>query len=157
LSERLDFDGFYRTCREEIARALVLAVGHRELGLEATDEAFTRALERWTEVGGYENPSGWVYRVGVNWARSKLRRRSFTVDTMFDGSVHVDDLPEPELLSAVERLPLKYRSVVVARFFLDWSIEQTADALSIPDGTVKTRQSRALARLRRQLGERREP
>lgn len=156
LSKQRDFDEFYRACREEIARALVLAAGHRDLGLEATDEAFARAVEHWTEVGGYENPEGWVYRVGVNWARSMLRRRSFTMDGMFAESVHLDDLPDPELLTAVERLPIKYRSVVVARFFLDWSIEQTAEALSLAEGTVKTRQSRALSRLRRQLGERHE-
>jgi RNA polymerase sigma-70 factor (ECF subfamily) len=156
LSEQRDFDDFYRACREEIARALVLSAGHRDLGLEATDEAFARALERWDEVGIYENPEGWVYRVGVNWARSKLRRRSFTTEGLFTKSVHLDDLPDPELLSAVERLPLEYRSVIVARFFLDWSIEQTAEALSIPEGTVKTRQSRALSRLRRRLGERHE-
>ncbi len=156
MSEQRDFDDFYRACREEMVRALVLTVGHRDLGLEAADEAFARALERWADVGGYENSEGWVYRVGVNWARSKLRRRTFTMDGMFADSVHLDDLPEPELLTAVEQLPIKYRSVVVARFFLDWSIEQTAEALSIPEGTVKTRQSRALSRLRRRLGERHE-
>jgi RNA polymerase sigma-70 factor (ECF subfamily) len=75
---------------------------------------------------------------------------------LFTESVHIDDLPEPELLTAVERLPIKYRSVVVARFFFDWSIEQTAEALGIPEGTVKTRQSRALTHLRRRLGERHE-
>lgn len=156
FSERHDFDDFYRACRHELARALVLTVGQRELGLEATDEAFARALEQWADVSGYDNPEGWVYRVGVNWARSKLRRRSFTMAGMFAESVHIDDLPEPELLTAVEKLPIKYRSVVVARFFLDWSIEQTAAAMSIPEGTVKTRQSRALAHLRRRLGERHE-
>jgi RNA polymerase sigma-70 factor (ECF subfamily) len=156
LSEQRDFDDFYRACREEMVRALVLTVGHRDLGREATDEAFARAFEGWADVGGYKNPEGWVYRVGVNWARSKLRRRSFTMAGMFAESVHLDDLPEPELLTAVEQLPIKYRSVIVARFFLDWSIEQTAEALSIPEGTVKTRQSRALERLRRRLGERHE-
>lgn len=83
LSEQRDFEVFYRACREEMVRALVLTVGHRDLGLEATDEAFARALERWADVGGYKNPEGWVYRVGVNWARSKLRRRSFTTGGMF--------------------------------------------------------------------------
>jgi RNA polymerase sigma-70 factor (ECF subfamily) len=156
VSEQRDFDDFYRTSREEMVRALVLTVGQRELGLEATDEAFARALEHWADVNGYDNPEGWVYRVGVNWARSRLRRRSFTMAGLFTESVHIDDLPEPELLTAVERLPIKYRSVVVARFFFDWSIEQTAEALGIPEGTVKTRQSRALTHLRRRLGERHE-
>lgn len=153
LSEQRNFDDFYRACREEMVRALVLAVGHRDLGVEAADEGFTRALEHWAEVSGFENPEGWVYRVGMNWARSHLRRRAFTVDGLFADAVHVDDLPNPELLEAVEQLPIRHRSVVVARFFLDWSIEQTSEALSIPEGTVKTRQHRALARLRRRLGE----
>lgn len=152
LSGRRDFDEFYRNCRTEMARALVLAIGDRDVGLEAADEAFTRALERWDEVAGYENRQGWVYRVGLNWARSKLRRRSFVVDALFDEPVRIDDLPEPELLAAVEGLSFKYRSVIVARFFLDWPVEQTAEALGIPKGTVTTRQARALRRLRSQLG-----
>lgn len=148
-----DFGDFYRSCREEIVRALVLVVGERDLGLEAADEAFARALERWADVSGYENPEGWVYRVGMNWARTNLRRRNFTLDRLFGESAYVDDLPEPELLKAVEQMPVKYRSVIVARFFLDWSVDQTAEALNIPEGTVKTRQSRALSRLRRRLGD----
>ncbi len=115
MSERRDFDVFYRDCHVEIARALVLAVGHRELGLDAADEAFTRAFERWDEVRDYENTEGWLYRVGLNWARSKIRRRSLTVDKLLGEAVHLDDLPEPELLAAVERLAFKYRSVMVAR------------------------------------------
>jgi RNA polymerase sigma factor (sigma-70 family) len=156
LSEQRDFDDFYRACRPEMIRALVLAVGHRDLGREAADEAFARALEGWGDVSGYKNPEGWVYRVGVNWALSELRRRSFTMDGLFAEPAHLDDLPEPELLTAIEQLPIKYRSVIIARFFLDWSIEQTAEALSIPEGTVKTRQSRAVSRLRRRLGVRHE-
>lgn len=152
MSMRRDFDSFYRRSREKLVRGLVLAVGHNDLGFEAADEGFARALEHWEDVGGYENPEGWVYRVGLNWARSKLRRRSFSLDSLFAESVHYDDLPEPELLSAVESLSFDYRSVIVARFFLDWTIEQTADALDIPEGTVKTRQARALDRLRRRLG-----
>jgi RNA polymerase sigma-70 factor (ECF subfamily) len=152
VSDQRDFGAFYRESREEMVRALVLALGLRDLGVEAADEAYARALERWDEVSGYENPEGWVYRVGLNWARSRLRRRRFSMEDLFSGGVHVDELPDPELLEAVEDLSFKYRSVVVARFFLDWSIEQTATALGIPEGTVKTRQSRALERLRRRLG-----
>jgi RNA polymerase sigma-70 factor (ECF subfamily) len=156
VTARTYFDEFYRKRRTEMVRALALALGNRDLGLEAADEAFTRALERWSDIDGYENPEGWVYRVGLNWARSKLRRRAFVVGALFEEPVHVDDLPDPDLLNAVEGLSLRYRSVVVARFFLDWSVEQTADSLGIPEGTVKTRQARALERLRRQLGDRNE-
>lgn len=149
-----NFDVFYRESRGDLIRALVLAVGDRELGREAADEGYTRALERWAEVSGYDNPAGWVYRVGLNWARSRQRRRKFEIVDLLDDPVRLEELPDPLLLEAVESLSLKYRSVVVARFFLDWSVEQTAQALGIPEGTVKTRQARALHRLRNKLGDR---
>lgn len=152
VSDGRDFGTFYQESREAMARALVLAIGDRDLGVEAADEALAKALERWDQVSDYENPEGWVYRVGLNWAKSRIRRRNFSLEGLFADSVQVDELPDPGLLEAVEGLSLKYRSVVVARFFLDWSIEETAAALGIPEGTVKTRQSRALERLRRRLG-----
>lgn len=145
------FDDFYRACRADLVRALVLALGDRDLGREAADEAFTRAMERWDDVKGYANPRGWVYRVGLNWARSRLRRSRFETAGLQTEPSYRHRLPEPELFEAVETLPLGYRVVVVARFFLDWSIEDTAAALDIPVGTVKTRQRRALKRLRKNL------
>lgn len=152
-SDPAAFEGFYRDHHVEVARALIIAIGDRELGSEAADEAFARAFERWDQVNGYENRSGWVYRVGLNWARGRIRRRSYRPSQLLDGGVHVDELPEPELIEAVANLGFSHRAVVVARFFLDWSIEQTAAALDIPEGTVKTRQARAVRRLRRELGE----
>jgi RNA polymerase sigma factor (sigma-70 family) len=151
-ADTTSFDAFYRTSRTEVTRALTLAIGARDLAAEAVDEAFARAFERWPDVREYENPAGWVFRVGLNWARSRLRRRSNRVGVLMDEGHHIDELPEPELLEAVEQLPFQYRSVVVARFFLDWSIEETARALDLPEGTVKTRQSRALKRLHKKLG-----
>lgn len=151
LSDSGGFDSFYRACRTEVARALILAVGDRDLGSEAADEALARALERWADVKDYENPEGWVFRVGLNWARSRLRRKSLPTELLDEGH-HYDELPEPELFEAVRELPFSHRSVVVARFFLDWSIEQTANALDVPEGTVKSRQVRALRRLHKKLG-----
>ncbi len=149
----VDFDEFYRARRVEMARAVALAVGGRDLGCEAADEAFARALTRWGEVSGYDNPAGWVYRVAVNWGRSRLRRSRREASELFIDPLVEQEMPEPELLEAVKALPVKYRAVVVARFFLDWSIQQTAEALAIPEGTVKTRQGRAIERLRKRLKE----
>jgi RNA polymerase sigma-70 factor (ECF subfamily) len=145
-----DFEDFYRNNRSAIVRAVVLVVGERDLGREAADEAFTRALHNWEQVSIYANPAGWVYRVALNWVRSRIRTRRREARSFVE-PWYEDRVPEPELLAAVEALPFKYRSVVVARFFLDWSIEQTAEALAIPEGTVKTLQHRAMARLRSSL------
>ena len=54
---------------------------------------------------------------------------------------------------AVRRLPEELRQVVILRFFTGCTQAETAVALGIPQGTVATRQRRALALLRMELGE----
>jgi len=126
-----------------------------DLGTEAADEAMTRTYERWTEVVAYENPAGWAYRVGLNWARGRQRR------TRWRDRRPVPDhavLPVPgdvELARALERLSTDHRAVVVCRYYLDWSIDDTAAALDVPAGTVKSRLARALDILQRHLEDRR--
>jgi RNA polymerase sigma-70 factor (ECF subfamily) len=54
---------------------------------------------------------------------------------------------------ALAGLALEHRTVVVLRYYLDWSHEQIAERLRIPVGTVKSRLSRALDQLGNKLGE----
>lgn len=51
------------------------------------------------------------------------------------------------LLVAVEDLASQDRDIITYRFFLDLSVAETAQALSIAEGTVKSRLARALSRL----------
>jgi RNA polymerase sigma-70 factor (ECF subfamily) len=57
-----------------------------------------------------------------------------------------------ELLAAVNSLRDDDREVLGARFLLDLTEAETSEALGIPRGTVKSRTSRALGRLREALG-----
>lgn len=57
-----------------------------------------------------------------------------------------------ELLAAVARLPERDRLVIGARFFLELNEAEAAAALGIRKGTVKSRLSRALERLRKEIG-----
>ena len=58
---------------------------------------------------------------------------------------------DTDLSEALAQLSEDHRAVVVLRYFLDWSVEQTADALEVSPGTVKSRLSRALDHLERRL------
>jgi RNA polymerase sigma-70 factor (ECF subfamily) len=150
------FESFYREVYEPVARALAYTLGDVELAREATDEAMVRAYARWSSVQGYDNAAGWVYRVGLNWARS-VRRRVVRALPAVLGTVRPDaatappPLADPRLRAALLALDVELRSVVVCRVLLDWSVEQTADALHVRPGTVKSRLHRALDRLGRSL------
>ncbi|MFE7121757.1 SigE family RNA polymerase sigma factor [Streptomyces sp. NPDC057654] len=60
------------------------------------------------------------------------------------------DAPELRLMmqEALMELSPRYRAVLVLRFWEDWTVEQTAQALRISPGTVKSQSSRGLTRLR---------
>ena len=143
------FEDFYRSRREQVFRGLALTLRDRDLAADATDEAMARAYQHWRSVSGYNNPEGWVYRVGLNWARSRMRRtkrevRGFRLEESPAAEIAPAD---PMLAAALEGLPVEQRAVVVLRCYFDWSTEQVAKALGVPKGTVKSRLSRALEAL----------
>jgi RNA polymerase sigma-70 factor (ECF subfamily) len=129
---------------------------------DAAQEAFVKAwiaLPRF-RPGAPFRP--WLLQIVANEARNRRRsagRREglairATVDRPSD-----DAAPSPEtaalvaerrtaLLGAVNRLRDEDREVIAARYFLELSEAETADVLRIPRGTVKSRLSRALGRLR---------
>ena len=146
------FESFYQGSRDRLYRALALTLGDADVAADAVDEAMTRALERWDEVARYENPAGWVYRVGLNQGRSAQRRRSRMPKRFFGRESYEMNVPEPDLAKAVAALSHRDRTVIVARYYLQWTPAEIAEAMRVPGATVRSRLKRALERLRRQMG-----
>lgn len=148
---RPEFAVFYREAYPSVARALGATLGDYELGAEATDEAMARCYARWQTVREYDNPPGWVYRVGLNWARSLHRKLRPRVGWHQAAVVEPPTVTDPAIHHALSELDVSLRAVVVCRFLLDWSTDTTADALDIRPGTVKSRLHRALRLLEGKL------
>src|SRR4029079_18912049 len=115
-----DFVAFYREAYSDIARALTLTLGDFDLAQEATDEAMVRAFVRWDKIRAYDNPGGWVYRVGLNWARS-TRRRLTRALPFHERRVVDPPAGDPAYAAALRDLDMSLRAVVVCRLLLDWS------------------------------------
>jgi len=151
------FEAFYRANSDRVYRALALTLGDDDLAREAADEAMLRAYVRWDRVRGLDNPAGWTYRVGLNWATSWWRRlRRERPPASDDQHPTATGGPDPAALAArtaLDQLPLAQRTVVVCRVLLDLSTAETASALDIAEGTVKSRLARALTALRGTLTE----
>ncbi len=148
----MTFVDFYRDQRVPVARALAVTLNERALAEEAADEAMTRAYQHWKKVSGLDNPGGWVYRVGLNWACSFLRRRKRAEPPAPGHGVSEQPSPaEPAVIAALKVLPVDQRAVVVCRYLLGFSERETAAALGIRPGTAKSRTARALSRLRDEL------
>jgi DNA-directed RNA polymerase specialized sigma24 family protein len=112
------FEGFYRRERLGVYRALALTLGDVDLASEAADEAMTRAYQRWRRLRSYDNPAGWAYRVGLNWAVSRIRDRRRTVPGEPTGdptAPHEWAEPDERLERALTALSQRQRAVVVLR------------------------------------------
>ena len=148
------YEEFYRANYDHLVAALALTLGNLDLAKDAAAEAMTRAYQQWDEVATYANPQGWTYRVGLNWARSWFRKRRRELSGVYvDDGVEDPPVGDPALERALTHLSLDHRSVIVPRYYVDWSIEQIAEALDIPQGTVKSRLHRAVEQLNSELKE----
>jgi len=145
--------------------AYVLA-GNASDAEEATQEAFVKAYRA---LGRFRRGSPfrpWLLRIVANEARNRRRsagrRAALSLRAAADESSG-DAAPSPEgvlladeergrLLAAVNELREEERLVIACRFFLELSEEETAAALDVRLGTVKSRTSRALEHLREAYG-----
>ncbi|TMD76771.1 MAG: sigma-70 family RNA polymerase sigma factor [Chloroflexi bacterium] len=129
---------------------------------DAAQEGFVKAyqaLDRF-RLGADLRP--WLLRIVANEARNRVRssgRRHQLELRLTEGFRPGDAAPSPEavavaaderrrLLAMVNALSHEDRLVIASRYFLELSGEETAAALGIAEGTVKSRLSRALARLK---------
>jgi len=133
---------------------------------DAVQEAFLKAyaaLSRFRDGAPFKP---WLLRIVANEARNRRRsagRRTGLAQRATDvAGPAVEPSPEHGYLAteqretlfvAINRLRDEDREVIGARFLLELSEAETAGALGIPRGTVKSRTSRALARLREVLTE----
>ena len=97
--------------------------------------------------------SSWLYRIVVNACVDRLRRnRTHPTAVLEDDVYHVGD-PTPRLDTAIAverprlRLPVEQRAAVVAVDMQGYSVAETARMLGVAEGTVKSRCSRARAKL----------
>jgi RNA polymerase sigma factor (sigma-70 family) len=145
-------------------RTACLLTGSAADAEEAAQDAFVKAHRA---LGGFRAGSPfrpWLLRIVGNEARNRRRaagRRS-ALELRAAAGGGGDAAPSPEaaveaaeerraLLRALDGLDEDHRQVVACRFLLQLSVEETATALGIPAGTVKSRLSRGLLRLRELL------
>ena len=135
-------------------RTAYLYLGNESDALEAVDEAVYQALRALKQLKRSEFFESWLTRILINACHKELRRRKriMPVDGLPD-TAGPDEYDHLSLKEAVRHLPDELRTVVILRFFSGYTQAETAEILKVPQGTVATRQRRALRLLRLELGE----
>jgi RNA polymerase sigma-70 factor (sigma-E family) len=155
----IDYAAYVRARWDALVRSALLLGCSRVEAEDVVQTALLRCFTSWAKVQASDVPDAYVYRTLVN-CLAKSRRRRWWQETPMsplpDGQV--DDLAESAasratVLAALDTLTEQQRAVVVLRYYADLSERQVAEALGIPAGTVKSRLSRGLDRLGRELSD----
>ena len=139
--------------RKRLYRTALLYMGSEQIALDVLDEAVYKGLTALKKLRQPEYFDTWITRILINECKKELRRRKreLPLDTLPETAGETfDSLP---LKEAIRRLPSDLKEVIILRYFSDLTLAQTAESLSIPQGTVVTRQRRALKLLKLELTE----
>jgi RNA polymerase sigma-70 factor (sigma-E family) len=150
--------GLFAAHATALTKLAYLVVGDRGLAEEIVQEAFLRVWRSRLRIRDVDAAPAYLRRVVVNLSRSRLRR--LALERRHARASRDATVDEPaswlDLRRAVERLPARRRACVVLRYFADLTEAETAAALGVSVGTVKSQTSKALRHLEASLGEREE-
>jgi RNA polymerase sigma-70 factor (sigma-E family) len=149
----------YQTHALGLTRLAFLMLGDRQTAEDVVQEAFCGLYRAWGRMSDHANALGYVRTSVLNGSRSALRRsrrvpRPLTVPPAASAEATVlAGERQRETIVALRRLPPRQREAVVLRYFAELSEQETALAMGVSPGTVKSTTSRALAALARMLQE----
>jgi RNA polymerase sigma-70 factor (sigma-E family) len=150
----------YATARPRLVGFARTVLADADGAEEVVQEAFARTLANWERVEDKEDPLPYLRTTILNLCRGRFRRRPTPLRP-------VEDEPSAEveagrtarraaIVEAMATLPDRQREVVALRYFGELSTEETAEALGISPGTVKTHLHRATQALASRLQEQRD-
>ncbi|MEY9969500.1 RNA polymerase sigma-70 factor (sigma-E family) [Streptacidiphilus sp. MAP12-16] len=156
-----EFHEFFERHYAELARFAHLLTGETEAADDLASDALVSLWQRWDRLRSADHPLAYARGVVANMARERIRsavrerRRVALFWSRSPEQVEGPDLAAVlDVRAALVRLPFRKRACVVLRHALDLSEQETAAALGISVGTVKSQTSKGLAELEEILGAR---
>ena len=146
-----------------LIRLAIVMLGDRGAAEDVVQDAFLGLYRHWDRLAAPGNALTYVRSAVLNRCRNALRQRGQRErhDRLDPGptasesaeAVALIGQEHQQVLVAIRALPDRQREALVLRFYLDLSEEETARAMGVSRGTVKSATSRAVAALGRKLKE----
>ena len=155
-----EFVAYYAAKGDILRRTAFVLCGDWHLAEDLTQITFTKLYRVWQRIERHDVLDQYARRVLLR-AFLDQRRRPWRREVPTPSSIELDRAqwedggPEDRhvLSAGLLRLPKRRRAALVLRFWADLSVEQVAEILDCPIGTVKSLTARGLAELRAELGE----
>lgn len=168
LGSREAFDSIVETHYRGIFNYALRLLGNPDDAADAAQVTFLKAHRSIGEFDPTRPLKPWLYRICANACTDILRTRRRSCDSLEQHAymLESDSNPEAEaeldevggeVRKAVNRLPERYRSIILLRHYAQLDVEEIAQKMGAPEGTIKSWLFRARALLRHELRGRLEP
>ena len=142
----------------DLLRLCAMVLRDPELARDAVQDTFLKAYRAMDRFRGEASDKTYLTAIAMNVCRDTLksawfRHRSPVALDQLPEEASDFQMPDDTVLSEVMRLPMKYREVVLLRFYQDLKLGEIAEALGISVGKVRRRLSSAGDILRERLKE----
>ncbi len=154
-----EFEDFYQASYGRVVAMVAALTGSKQEAEDVAQEAYARALSRWSRLRGYDLPEAWVRKVALRIAIDSGRRvrRNLAAAVRLAAerrpveSEPADELKYSPLGAALLGLPVHERQVIVLYYVTDLPVDAIAAECGLPVGTVKTRLAVARRHLEQKL------
>ncbi len=167
-----EFSRIVATHRPQIFRFLLASTRDIDLAETMTQDCFLKAHRHWSSFRGESSAITWLMRIAINLQKDHWRNRrmqfwrhtrvnAVDTDEASEWLPSGESSPEQQLLAreqvkrvwkAVEGLSERQKTVFLLRYIEEMEIAEIGKATGLSEGTVKAHLSRALGRVRGQLG-----
>ncbi|SHK56066.1 RNA polymerase, sigma subunit, SigV [Clostridium cavendishii DSM 21758] len=145
--------------KESLYRTAFAYVKNKEDALDILQETVYKAYISIDKLKEPKYFNTWITRILINNAINLIRKNGkviLLVDNMKENDEFVSDSNSDtklDLLNAIDGLDDRYKNVIILKYFKDLTINEIAEVLDCPVGTVKTHLNKGLSKLRVFLGE----
>lgn len=137
-----------KTAMYRLAYSIVLNAEDAE---DVVGETILKAFSHLEKLRNYKKMKAWIFQILVNESKSYLKKRN-RIELVEDSSLFMQNEGKKDtasdLLELVCQLEDSFREVLILYYFEEFSVREIAKILTIPEGTVKSRLSRAREELK---------
>ncbi len=161
MSESELFRVLFDTYFERVYRSTCLIFQNELIARDATQEAFVVAYKQLDSLKDLDSLYTWLTAVAANQAKDMIKKHHncmlvASIEEVQAGPAHPVNIEqkdmELDIMQALQIIDIKYREVIVFKYYLGFTEKEIGKILDLPSGTVKSRLSRAKMKLRGILG-----
>ena len=165
LSTHEPVERLIETYGQEVYKIAYFYMKNPQLAEDVFQEVFYKVMKNYDKFQHQSSEKTWLTRITINTCKDLLRTswikrvRTFGVwqesGTDYEAPFDIEQQEaDQELYELIQELPTKYKDVILLFYYKELSYEEIAQILKIPEGTVRSRLSRARVKLKKMINER---